>query len=562
MVASVATRGYAATRIADLIELSGVSSRSFYALFHDKDACLAATVDALALEASHPGDLVERIAGQPAAAELCLSAAYGGGPEVRKRLAELNRTLEVHAAGALRTASEDGELPEQMVSAGVGAVGALVQRWLRYGQDGDLRPQVDDLLRVLAASYEPPPEPLRKPQRRHAEPTEAPATRDHAERILRAVAVVAAKHGYANATIAQIVAEAGISTSRFYEHFESKEAALLAAIDSAVAQMAAAITLPLRRHPRWPQRATAAMGAFLNLLASRPAMANLVFVEVDGAGQRALERREEALVLLEPLWAEARRLWPQTSRVLLQAVRDSILYLIRKTLLEAGPAALPALAPTCTYLLLAPFVGPEAACAAANGGGRRSPSAVPEEVGEAAAQQLRSEIRLLLHRRPATVTDIASQLGQPEALIQRHLAALARAGDVYVMHESDQPGGNVYRSFVAVGEVHTEEWKRFSLAEREAVTARVVEEIEDDLHRSIDEGTFQERPEQVLVYAQLAVDERGWHELSELHAQMLAAAQAIQAESQRRLTRGGKEVDVRHVQVMFEMPPADQPSRT
>src|SRR3954471_10455622 len=47
MVASVSERGYAATRVADLVRLSGVSSKSFYRLFDDKKACFVATVAAM-----------------------------------------------------------------------------------------------------------------------------------------------------------------------------------------------------------------------------------------------------------------------------------------------------------------------------------------------------------------------------------------------------------------------------------------------------------------------------------------------------------------------------------
>src|SRR5689334_17059986 len=63
MVASVAERGYADTRIADLVDTSGVSLRSFYDLFPDKQACFIGAVDALlrwtigpVLESSGPDD--------------------------------------------------------------------------------------------------------------------------------------------------------------------------------------------------------------------------------------------------------------------------------------------------------------------------------------------------------------------------------------------------------------------------------------------------------------------------------------------------------------------------
>src|ERR1700749_451675 len=42
MIACVAERGFAATTVEDLVELSGVSRRSFYDYFGDKAECLSA----------------------------------------------------------------------------------------------------------------------------------------------------------------------------------------------------------------------------------------------------------------------------------------------------------------------------------------------------------------------------------------------------------------------------------------------------------------------------------------------------------------------------------------
>src|SRR5215475_148994 len=47
MVASVSERGYIATTVNDLSEISGVSSRTFYDLFPDKKACFLATLEAI-----------------------------------------------------------------------------------------------------------------------------------------------------------------------------------------------------------------------------------------------------------------------------------------------------------------------------------------------------------------------------------------------------------------------------------------------------------------------------------------------------------------------------------
>ncbi len=90
MVASVAERGFASTRVADLVEISGVSLRSFYDLFADKRACFAAAVDSLThstidlvLEAPREDDweedskhrlqtIASLVEAQPAAARMCL----------------------------------------------------------------------------------------------------------------------------------------------------------------------------------------------------------------------------------------------------------------------------------------------------------------------------------------------------------------------------------------------------------------------------------------------------------------------------------------------------------
>jgi len=47
MVASVSARGYKATTVGDLAEISGVSSRTFYDLYPDKEACFLATLEAI-----------------------------------------------------------------------------------------------------------------------------------------------------------------------------------------------------------------------------------------------------------------------------------------------------------------------------------------------------------------------------------------------------------------------------------------------------------------------------------------------------------------------------------
>src|SRR5215510_16276228 len=57
------------------------------------------------------------------------------------------------------------------------------------------------------------------------------------ERILSAVAQATAELGYADMSVEEITARAGVSRRTSYEHFKNKEDAFLAAYDAAVHQV-------------------------------------------------------------------------------------------------------------------------------------------------------------------------------------------------------------------------------------------------------------------------------------------------------------------------------------
>lgn len=560
MVASVAQRGYAATRLSDLTELSGISSKSFYDLFPDKDACLLATVVAL-LETFSPARgalaLAETIVEQPAAAKLLLIEAMAGDPKVRRRLEEAVGECERTALKAAEDSPRLSGLPKEMVGAYVGAVLEIARLRLRQGREAELPKTIQELTEWVEEAYSAPPEALRMATRWQRPDGETLAPPDHAERILSALAAVAADQGYASTTIDEIVKRAGVSASMFYAHFRSKEDALLAAIDSGGAQLVAAVLPAFRRGSDWPHAVRAALGAFFNLLAARPALARLLMVEVYAGGPAALERREEALRPLGVLWAEARRRSLGTSPIVFEAILGAILQLAHRRIEATGPDGLPSLAPVCTYLALAPFTGAEVAATAANEEGRAPLARVsdPEAIRAAAIQPAKQEAMGILGRANATVAEIAAELELPEPVVRENLEAMARVGLVKLARKGAEPSEDLYRS--DLGEVHTEDWSRLSLAEREEISGQVRTMVDADLDRSIASGTFEQRPERVLVRARIVLDERGWNELSELQTATLAASLEIEAKSKARLAQAEEEgIDARTVLMLFEVPPS------
>lgn len=356
-----------------------------------------------------------------------------------------------------------------------------------------------------------------------------------------------AEHGYANTTVEMVCKLAVMSPRTFYAHFSSKDDALFAAIDSASAQLIAAIMPNFRRNADWTQGVRAAFGDFFGFLASRPTMTKLLMVEIYGAGPAALERREEALRPLQLLLAEGRARVPQVPPIAIQAIAGGVYRLTYKQIRESGPESLPYLAPICTYMTLAPFIGAEAAGEAANSDGRGR--------GEGADRLLISRVGVVLGGSPASLEEIARKTGAPIDRVQAAIANLMGADLIVALEEKAEDGEKrvIYHSNTDM--IEDDHWERMTLAERETASRQIANMVTAEIDQAIELGTFDARTDRHLSRLPLLLDEQGWRELMALHHQTLDASIQIQAESAERLQRSDKQgIPGSSVQAMFEVP--------
>jgi AcrR family transcriptional regulator len=137
------------------------------------------------------------------------------------------------------------------------------------------------------------------PRGRHAAPREV-VWRSQRGRLLAAMADVVAESGYGAASVADVIARAGVSRKTFYEHFDNKEECFLAAYDAGVEAMLEAIGDAIREAVGTDAAGAAAEVAragtarYLETLAANPAFARTFLVEVPAAGPAALARRAHA----------------------------------------------------------------------------------------------------------------------------------------------------------------------------------------------------------------------------------------------------------------------------
>jgi AcrR family transcriptional regulator len=395
MVASTATKGYPATTVADLISLAGVSRATFYEHFEDKGDCFKATVEAL-LEAgltlirerlNGPGNPKERgertissflelAATQPAAAKMSLVDAYSAGPA---GLEPINNAFEEAcelAHEALRMLPNRDRTPEELSRAVIGGLHRVIYIHLYRGEEQALLESCGALWR-WASGYEPP-RGLPKPRRRRRDNGGSPpfSGRDQHERILRGFARATTARGFPKVTIPQVAAEAGISNATFYQHFENKDDAMLAALDLSGAQLIAATLPAARRASDWPQAVHRALESMCGFLISEPDFAKLRTVEAYAAGPEALAHRDRAWeTIVEELVPREVREGPEPGPLALIASTGAIYALLYEKVRRGQLEKLAELHPLLSYLVLAPFIGAEEATRVASGTSRQAAGA-------------------------------------------------------------------------------------------------------------------------------------------------------------------------------------------
>jgi AcrR family transcriptional regulator len=206
-------------------------------------------------------------------------------------------------------------------------------------------------------------QPQRRPQ---ADPEAQEETR---ARLLAAVAKAAGEQGYDQVTVERVVRYAGVSDVAFFQHFESREQALIAAYDSFLERLWAEAIAACEGLGPWPSRVKGAIGAVLSSLVEASSMARAFVVEASAASIAGAERQLAALDRFAALLRDGRGACPgaaslpeATERTLVGGVAS----IVSGCLLAEDPQALPALQPQLVELVLIPYVGAEEARRAAS----------------------------------------------------------------------------------------------------------------------------------------------------------------------------------------------------
>ncbi|UGT45432.1 TetR/AcrR family transcriptional regulator [Nocardia yamanashiensis] len=132
------------------------------------------------------------------------------------------------------------------------------------------------------------------------------------QRFLDAAIAIFGERGYADCSLADVCAAAGLSKRQFYEEFDTREDVLIAAYDHIQDQAATALAAALRDSGPTPDpvvTVTRALSGYLGSVGADPYRAKVAFVEVVGVSERMEQHRRARrhswiaiiLLALEPL---------------------------------------------------------------------------------------------------------------------------------------------------------------------------------------------------------------------------------------------------------------------
>ena len=198
------------------------------------------------------------------------------------------------------------------------------------------------------------------PRGRHAPPLEVRLSVQR-RRLFEAAAAVFARVGYAEATAEAISREAGMSKATFYEHFANKEECILALFYEAATEIMRAMgqASDAEVYASYEERVAAGVHAFLETLASYPAEAQTLLVQIIGAGPRAAARRDAILeAFAESLYRDNLQAAPKygaptfASRDDAFAIIGASVELVSRSLRTGAPRDVLALEPVIARLML------------------------------------------------------------------------------------------------------------------------------------------------------------------------------------------------------------------
>jgi AcrR family transcriptional regulator len=426
----VSKRGYQASSVELIAERAGMTKKTFYAYFPNREEALLACLDGAAEEARRRileamagrdewpeqiraglATFLDYVAAEPALARTCLVETMGAGTRALDRYENALRSFTPLLRGGREQRQGAAPLPDILEDTLVGGVVWMIHQRLLRGEAAEVPALLPRMLKFVYTPYlgeararelagvesaAPPPDaPIRLPKpavasrlepgdgviaERQVRMTRLPGgrgldpqlvARDQRRRILAAMVECVAERGYNETTIVAVITAASVSRQTFYELFTDKEECFLAAYDAVVARVDRIVLEATATETEWPRQVAAAITALLSFFGAHPDMARLCLLEAAAMGEGSIERREQDAARFDALIAIGRTQLgdehEQPEAGAEEALFGGLTTLLTRRVIAGEAEQLDGDAPDLIEFILTPFIGVEEAHATAVG---------------------------------------------------------------------------------------------------------------------------------------------------------------------------------------------------
>jgi AcrR family transcriptional regulator len=400
MVAAVAREGYAAVSVKRVTELAGVSRRSFYEQFRNKEECFLATFDGIvgrwtrivarACERRRRGGspeaplraacvaLAGAMSDEPDAAALVLAHARTAGRPALARLRANAVACERRLRGGTAEARAGLALPLPIARALVG--GALEIAASASAAD---RPSAELLAAALgdwALPLQSSPGPLlgermaaRAATLERATPLrlargagDARSQAGTRARLLDSALRLALLRDYERLTAPEIADGAGVPLEALFSRFRDRDECYAAALDAVAEALLTIVADAALDADDWPDAVRRALDGLFLHLAANPLHAHTIAHGALWAGERHGARASALVGALSERLTSGAPAQPSCS-LAGEAIAGAIWHTVGCQAESGHLRALPLLADHMSFVVLAPYVGTDAAAAIALG---------------------------------------------------------------------------------------------------------------------------------------------------------------------------------------------------
>jgi AcrR family transcriptional regulator len=389
MVQAIALHGYRRTSVRQVVGLAGVSRRAFYEQFANKEECFLATFDLIAARytkrvseayRSAEGDFqdqmraafaafADEIETNPKEARLVAVDAQTIGTPGMLALRRTSAAFERMLAGSFTHTDTAISVPRPVIRAIVGGLHRATLLRLRDHRTGEFSAMADDMLNwTLLFQTAELGDLDNGPWSRTLLPARSPISanpkdpRDVRARVMQTVLELAVNEDYQELSAPRIADEAGIAVEAFFDLFEDRDSCFLAALDRLSDDLLDTLSDPELDSPGWSRAVHGAVAALMSYLAANPIYAETIAMSAFAAGPLAIERTNELVGQITAALTSGAPDCP--GEVIQEAIAGAIWHTIHCHVASRQTRLLPALSDHLTFVVLAPFLGAQAAAQA------------------------------------------------------------------------------------------------------------------------------------------------------------------------------------------------------